>query len=98
MGRSCHVYDYEGEHLASFTSWDTAHDWAHLQAALGGVATPVELEDRHRRVTRRVWADRCEQLDASEMRTQRTSRNAFDPALPCTPVLWFAPSLSRVAS
>jgi hypothetical protein len=76
MGRPCHVYDYHGEHLASFADWDSAHGWAHLQAALSSVSTPIEVEDRHRKVGRRVWADRCEQMNADEESGgDRTSRD-----------------------
>ncbi|OAA25999.1 hypothetical protein UG55_10187 [Frankia sp. EI5c] len=64
MGRPFHVYDYEGEHLGSFPSWDRAHEWAHLQAALHGVPTPLEVEDRANAGRRRVWADRCEPVGA----------------------------------
>ncbi|MEX5633829.1 hypothetical protein [Parafrankia sp. FMc2] len=60
MGRPFHVYDYEGEHLGSFPSWDRAHEWAHLQAVLHGVPTPLEVEDRATAGRRRVWAERCE--------------------------------------
>lgn len=57
--RPCHVYDYDGEHLGSFTSWSAAHEWAHLQAAMGGVLGPLEVEDRHAGEHRQVWVDRC---------------------------------------
>ncbi|WP_235433555.1 MULTISPECIES: hypothetical protein [Protofrankia] len=60
MDRPYHVYDYDGEHLGSFATWDAAHDWAHLQAALGGVLGPLDVEDRRNRVGRRLWAERCE--------------------------------------
>ena len=62
MSRPYHVYDYEGEHLGSFASWETAHEWAHLQAAMNGVPAPLEVEDRRRSERRRVWADRCEPI------------------------------------
>jgi hypothetical protein len=60
MSRHCHVFDFEGEHLASFAGWDAAHEWARLQALMNGVPTPLEVEDRRRGVGCRVWADRCE--------------------------------------
>ncbi|WP_131745853.1 hypothetical protein [Frankia sp. Cppng1_Ct_nod] len=60
MGRPYHVYDHDGEYLGSFATWDAAHDWAHLQAALGGVLAPLEIEDRRNHVGRRLWAERCE--------------------------------------
>ncbi|MCK9932747.1 hypothetical protein MXD62_37370 [Frankia sp. Mgl5] len=63
MSRPFHVYDYEGEHLGSFATWDLAHEWAHLQAMLNGVPTPLQVEDRSTTGRRRVWADRCEPLD-----------------------------------
>jgi hypothetical protein len=58
--RGFHVFDGLREHLGSFQTFHAAHDWAHLQAALGGVATPVEIEDRARRVTRQITRDGCE--------------------------------------
>ena len=64
MSRPYHVYDYEGEHLGSFASWETAHEWAHLQAMLNGVPTPLEVEDRRCAERRRVWADHCEPVRA----------------------------------
>ncbi|KPM56809.1 hypothetical protein ACG83_02805 [Frankia sp. R43] len=64
MGRPFHVYDYEGEHLGAFPSWERAHEWAHLQAVLNGVPTPLEVEDRSTSSRRRVWADRCEPVGA----------------------------------
>ncbi|WP_063822686.1 MULTISPECIES: hypothetical protein [Frankia] len=60
--RPCHVYDYDGEYLGSFTSWSAAHAWAHLQAAMGGVPGPLEVEDRQLGQRRRVWVDRCADL------------------------------------
>jgi hypothetical protein len=60
--RPCHVYDYDGEYLGSFTSWPAAHEWAHLQAAMGGVQGPLEVEDRLLGQRRRVWVDRCADL------------------------------------
>jgi hypothetical protein len=62
VGRPYHVYDHDGEHLGSFADWDVAHEWAHLQALLGGVMTPLELEDRDSRVSRRMTATYCEFL------------------------------------
>ncbi len=101
MGRTCHVYDYEGEHLASFTTWDAAHEWAHLQAALGSVATPVEIEDRrHRRLARRVWADRCEQMHADVVPLAHEGLEALELARLCVgaAALSFAPPLPRMPS
>lgn len=63
--RPCHVYDYDGEYLGSFTSWSAAHEWAHLQAAMGGVLGPLEVEDRRVGERRRVWVDRCATLGAA---------------------------------
>lgn len=62
MGRPCHVFDYDGEYLGSFTVWSAAHEWAHLQAALGGVPGPLEVEDRRAGQRHRIWADHCEPL------------------------------------
>jgi hypothetical protein len=59
VGRPFHVYDSDGEHLGSFATWLTAHDWAHLQIAVGSMAAPLEVEDRRSRTARRIWADRC---------------------------------------
>jgi hypothetical protein len=59
MVRPYHVYDYTGEHLGSFAAWDVAHEWAHLQAALAGVVTPLAVEDRLAGTCRHVWAERC---------------------------------------
>jgi hypothetical protein len=63
--RPYHVYDQEGEHLGSFTAWDTAHEWAHLQVALSALPGPLEVEDRHRSTRRRVWADHCSPFPGS---------------------------------
>ena len=68
MSRHCHVFDYEGEYLASFPGWDAAHAWARLQALMNGVQTPLEVEDRRRGVGCRVWADRCETTPAESNR------------------------------
>jgi hypothetical protein len=59
VGRPFHVYDSGGEHLGSFTSWVAAHEWAHLQIALGSLAAPLDVEDRRTRAARQIWADRC---------------------------------------
>lgn len=98
MSRPCHVYDYEGEHLASFASWDAAHEWAHMQAALGGVATPVEVEDRHHGLARRVWAERCERVHADVISAGHGDRSPLDRASACTSglALAFTPPLSRM--
>ncbi|WP_163553063.1 hypothetical protein [Candidatus Frankia alpina] len=61
--RPCHDYDYD--YLGSFTSWPAAHEWAHLQAAMGGVPGPLEVEDRQLGQRRRVWVDRCADLLAA---------------------------------
>ncbi|MGF7238737.1 MAG: hypothetical protein ACQSGP_27835 [Frankia sp.] len=58
--RGFHVFDADREHLGSFQTFHAAHDWAHLQAALGGVTTPVEVEDRARRITRHITRETCE--------------------------------------
>ncbi len=57
--RPCHVYDYDGDYLGSFNTWSAAHEWAHLQAAMGGVQGPLELEDERVGQRRRIWVDRC---------------------------------------
>jgi len=64
--RPCHVYDYDGEYLGSFSSWSAAHEWAHLQAAMGGVPGPLEVEDRQLGARRRVWVDRCADLISTD--------------------------------
>lgn len=60
MSRPYHVFDYEGEYLGSFASWETAHEWAHIQALLGGVPAPLTVEYRRTTESLYVWADRCE--------------------------------------
>jgi hypothetical protein len=46
--------------LGSFTDWDSAHAFAHEAVALSETAVPVEVDDRRQRLSRRVWAHRCE--------------------------------------
>ncbi|WP_131747945.1 hypothetical protein [Frankia sp. Cppng1_Ct_nod] len=58
--RRFHVYDSDGEVLGSFNDWDTAHAWAHRQATDPTVRTPLDVEDRQNRVTRRVHPGQCE--------------------------------------
>jgi hypothetical protein len=58
--RRFHVFDGSGEHLGSFLTFQAAHDWAHLQARLGGVPLPLDVEDRARQVTRRVTGGDCQ--------------------------------------
>ncbi|KJE24011.1 hypothetical protein FF36_01700 [Frankia torreyi] len=74
--RPCHVYDYDGEYLGSFTSWSAAHEWAHLQAAMGGVPGPLEVEDRQLGQRRRVWVDRCADLLAAPPTAAETPAEA----------------------
>jgi hypothetical protein len=59
VGRPFYVYDNDGDYLGSFATWAAAHDWAHLQIAVGSMAAPLEIEDRRTRSARRIWADRC---------------------------------------
>jgi hypothetical protein len=61
--RPFHVYDHEGSHLGSFSTWQAAHDWAHLQVAVTSLPAPLEVEDRQLGVRRRVWADQCEAVE-----------------------------------
>ncbi|EIV93773.1 hypothetical protein [Frankia sp. QA3] len=77
--RPCHVYDYDGEYLGSFTSWSAAHEWAHLQAAMGGVPGPLEVEDRQLGQRRRVWVDRCADLLAAQPAATEAPAGAHAP-------------------
>ncbi|MCM3924523.1 hypothetical protein ND748_23010 [Frankia sp. AiPs1] len=79
--RPCHVYDYDGEYLGSFTSWSAAHEWAHLQAAMGGVPGPLEVEDRQLGQRRRVWVDRCADLLAVPPAATETPAATERPAV-----------------
>ncbi|WP_018504248.1 hypothetical protein [Parafrankia discariae] len=105
MSRPFHVYDYEGEHLGSFATWDLAHEWAHLQAMLNGVPTPLQVEDRATTGRRRVWADRCEPLGVGPVSAGALSGDllaggpcsvAVTAATATTPV--FAPPIPRQPS
>ncbi|ONH29775.1 hypothetical protein [Pseudofrankia asymbiotica] len=76
--RPYHVYDHEGEHLGSFTAWETAHEWAHLQVALSALPAPLEVEDRHRDSRRQVWADYCAPFPAPAETADTTGDNDND--------------------
>lgn len=80
--RDFHVFDGGGEHLGSFPTFTAAHDWAHLQAALGGVTTPVAVEDRVRRVTRQISRDACETVIWQIPGVTPASRAAADDCQP----------------
>ncbi|CAO5158456.1 conserved hypothetical protein [Frankia sp. AiPs1] len=57
--RRFQVYDGDGELVASFPEWETAHSWAHRRAAEPATHTPVQIEDRSDRRTWTVDGDRC---------------------------------------
>ncbi|WP_322748296.1 MULTISPECIES: hypothetical protein [unclassified Frankia] len=58
--RRFHVYDRDGEVVASFDDWDTAHAWAHEQATDPATRAPLDVDDRPNRITRRVHPRGCE--------------------------------------
>jgi hypothetical protein len=91
MGRHYHVYDYTGEHLGSFAACETAHEWAHLQAALAGVVTPLAVEDRLTGTRRHVWADRCEPMGADRPADRHTGDGSADPDRPAGTAMYAAP-------
>ncbi|WP_157845296.1 hypothetical protein [Pseudofrankia saprophytica] len=78
--RPYHVYDHEGDHLGSFTAWETAHEWAHLQVALSALPAPLEVEDRRRRTRRQVWVDHCAPFPTPA--TEATGSPGTDPGTP----------------
>jgi hypothetical protein len=71
--RRFHVFDGHGEMLGSFTDWDSAHAFAHEVVALPRTATPVEVDDRRQRLSRRVWAHRCEFVTWTSVQSQPAS-------------------------
>jgi hypothetical protein len=54
------VWDAQGRVLASFDTFDIAHDWAHQRAGEPGADLPLVIDDRRAGVSRRVWLTRCE--------------------------------------
>ncbi len=58
-GRRYLVFDADGELVATFTSWDSAHAWSHLRAAEPLTMLPVRIEDHLDRRTWTVDADQC---------------------------------------
>jgi hypothetical protein len=56
--RRFQVYDGDGELVATFPEWETAHSWAHRRATEPAARNPVQIEDR---VERRTWTIDMEQ-------------------------------------
>jgi hypothetical protein len=53
------VFDGDGELVATFPEWETAHSWAHLRSVEPLTPQPVQLEDRQKRQTWTVEGGRC---------------------------------------
>jgi hypothetical protein len=83
--RVFHVFDAHREYLGSFQTFHAAHDWAHLQAALGGVATPIEVDDRARRVTRQITRESCETLACGSLVPAKAAADGADDYPPHCP-------------
>ncbi len=53
------VFDGDGELVATFPEWGSAHAWAHLRAMEPRTPQPVQVEDRCDRRTWTIEAGRC---------------------------------------
>jgi hypothetical protein len=59
MTRRFLVFDGDGELVATFPEWETAHGWAHLRSVEPLTPQPVQVEDREKRQTWTIEAGRC---------------------------------------
>jgi hypothetical protein len=54
------VWDAEGAPLGAFVDFETAHEWSHLRVMRAHTKVPLTVDDRHAKVSRRLWRSRCE--------------------------------------
>jgi NADH:ubiquinone oxidoreductase subunit len=53
------VFDGDGELVATFPEWESAHGWAHLRSVEPLTPQPVQVEDREKRQTWTIESGRC---------------------------------------
>ncbi len=54
------VFDGDGELVATFPEWGSAHTWAHQRSMEPRTPQPVQIEDRCDRRTWTIEAGRCQ--------------------------------------
>lgn len=58
-GRPFLVFDGDGEPVATFSTWESAHVWSHMRASEPLTLLPVRIEDHLERCTWTIDADQC---------------------------------------